>query len=138
MKNRSKIVAAFVLLTALFLAAIVYTSKAQTYVTNSSSPYFGAAQYNGSFANPTAPSVTLAKQYSAGICAGVYSNTTAYFTNTFSTNVVYSTPPAVFVQQFGTPTIVQTNVVTSITTTNCIVWFGGATSVNFSLTSIGH
>ena len=118
-----------------------YQAHAQPYFTNSASgSFFGAQQYNQAFPNPVQPSQTLARQYSAGINtfslnSGIYT----YQTNSFATNYTYSALPAVMVSQYGAAsTLAQTNNVISITTTNCIIWFGGLTNVNYSIIAIGH
>ena len=47
--------------------------------------------------------------------------------------------PAVTVQQFGGAAVLaQTNCIINLTATNCVLWFGGATNVNYSVIAIGH
>ena len=72
--------------------------------------------------------------------AGTNAAVTNLFSALFPATTNLYAAPAVYVQQIN-PTIgglVGTNQVLFVTTTNCAVYFGGATNVNYSLTVIGH
>ena len=135
----SRIVALAMLASSFYLLGSA-RGAAQSYYTNAASgSFFGAQQYNQNYPNPLQPSLTLNRQYQAGINAvtgnsGIWS----YATNTFATNCTYSAIPAVTVQQSGAWTGPQTNAVLAVTTTNYIDWFGGATNVNYSVLAIGR
>lgn len=130
----------FALLIIAFLWLALTPAHAQGYFTNSASgSFFGAQQYNQNYPAPTQPGQTIAAQYRTGINAGTgNSGIWSYATNSFATNYVYSATPAVTVQQYGAFTLTQTNAVIAITTSNYIVYFGGATNVNYSVLAIGH
>jgi len=126
----------------LILAAALVPAlvPAQPYITNSAGPGFGAAQYNQNYPAPVLPGLTLTRQALAGINAFTgNTGTSAYATNAFATNTVYFALPAVTVQQFGGAAVLaQTNCIINLTATNCVLWFGGATNVNYSVIAIGH
>ena len=93
------------------------TAKCQPYITNSS-PQAGAYQYNQNWAQPLQPSLTLSKQYQAGILAGTFAPAPWFLlTNTFSTNL-YTTAPVVTANGSGSASqaACATNVVTVVST----------------------
>ena len=116
-----------VLTVSLTLAALLIGGRdavAQPYFTNSS-PQAGAYQYNQNYAQPVQPSVTLSKQYQAGISAGnIAPGTGGAFTtivsNNFPSGIYYSTTPSITANS-------------SLTGTNGVVWVNSATTTNFTL-----
>jgi hypothetical protein len=100
------------------------TAKCQPYLTNSS-PQAGAYQYNQNWAQPLQPSLTLAKQYQAGILAGTLAPAPWFLlTNSFSTNL-YTTAPVITANGSGSASqaVCATNVITvvSSSTTNFVL-----------------
>lgn len=115
------------LITGAALAALIMggsTAKCQPYYTNSS-PQAGAYQYNQNWVQPLQPSVTLSKQYQAGILTGSIAPAPWFLlTNSFSTNV-YTTAPVITANGSGSTSqaVCATNVVTvvSTSTTNFVL-----------------
>jgi len=145
MKNQKNSLVSSLILVAFVLVASLVTLQAQQYYTNSTPPNGYPQGYSAGYSQPLAPSQTLGNQVADGIFSGQFNTgTNAAVTNLFSalfpaTTNLYAAP-AVYVQQIN-PTIgglVGTNQVLFVTTTNCAVYFGGATNVNYSLTVIGH
>jgi hypothetical protein len=123
MKNLLK----YSLVTGVAMAAFIMsgsTAKCQPYFTNTS-PQAGAYQYNQNYVQPLQPSVTLSKQYQAGVLAGAFAPAPWFLlTNTFPTNI-YTTAPIVTANGSGptSQTVCSTNVVTvvSVTPTNFVL-----------------
>ena len=109
------------------LAALIIggsNAKCQPYYTNNA-PQAGAYQYNQNWAQPLQPSVTLSKQYQAGIQAGTIAPAPWFLlTNSFSTNI-YTTAPVITANGSGSgsQSVCATNVVTvvSTSTTNFVL-----------------
>jgi hypothetical protein len=90
-------------------------ASAQPYFTNSS-PQSGAYQYNQNYTQPLQPSLTLSKQYQAGILAGTIAPTPWFLlTNSFSTNI-YTMAPVITANgsSSASQTVCSTNVVTIV------------------------
>ena len=125
------------------LAALVIgsgTAKCQPYITNSS-PQAGAYQYNQNWAQPLQPSVTLSKQYQAGILTGAIAPAPWFLlTNSFATNL-YTTAPVITANGSGTASqaVCATNVITvaSTSTTNFVLQCAVSNQTVY-WTAIGH
>ncbi len=115
-------------------------ARCQPYITNSS-PQAGAYQYNQNWVQPLQPSLTLSKQYQAGILTGTIAPAPWFLlTNSFSTNI-YTTAPVITANGSGTASQAAcvTNVVTVVSTsTTNFVLQTAVTNQTIYWSAVGH
>lgn len=111
-------------------------AKCQPYITNNA-PQTGAYQYNQNWAQPLQPSLTLSKQYQAGILTGTIAPAPWFLlTNSFSTNL-YTTAPVITANASASSTGTNFVTVVSVTTTNFVLGTG-VTNQTIYWSAIGH